>query len=735
MQSITYTVQPSKASLLLIFLFAVGALAIMVTGLYFLITNAVVQQSFVEQQGKVKILTEGMDMAHRSEFDYLLKDYISHGLSQTVILGFDAGHYQTALQSAELWAYPDSSVVTNAGSVTVSSWPATFPFSKTSNTSIGYDNFLEHPLSFAQGFVPVGALSASYTPTWNNQAFTYGRTLYLYKEIPTCFLPFSAAYRIVNGYNSNTTFTSSYNKFLDTINVSSLCGGPAVQFDSATSSNPSAQVSSDFYLMGASPPTFNNLLSTYGMSALGPESISAYASTGTTLQNRQMYSLDPNAIVLSFDGTYVNVLSAPVGGTTVPAAINTGTFDGKTRVIIDLTTLSISSNYQYKKWYIHCTTPTAMAAGIVIMDSSGSGALAPISIATDGMLYLWTKNSASSLAPVQAATSYGVVGLADLGYNGSSATSALNWAYPFALSAYTKGTTWVSDTFNRIGTLGGSSGTGFTSSDSTVTGWGNGSLSPSLNSSTVGGAHLSSSGAGGWCELSLGEGVIGTYPGYSCGGGVIGAYVTTTSFNSGNLDVIFTNTSSYVDSTSTGSERLDLNINTSTGTVNYNTYLSSGITLTAYDTTTQTQTIVGSSINTFGFFYVPATNEVFITINGALALKKKLTVIPSWFPGYLVLKMDSTVTVASNGTWPAFVLAGSPLGTLLTTPQSTYSSGTGSATFYGGVATGEGIAASLSNMSGAVAPSCSLNFSYKSAVGQALENYSERVIVHYPYFR
>ena len=76
------------------------------------------------------------------------------------------------------------------------------------------------------------------------------------------------------------------------------------------------------------------------------------------------------------------------------------------------------------------------------------------------------------------------------------------------------------------------------------------------------------------------------------------------------------------------------------------------------------------------------------------------------------------------------------MGTLFSSPQNVQT-GSGVATFYGGVAVGEGIAASLSNWT---APfnlppiSCTLNFSYKSAVGSVLENYCERVIVHYPYF-
>jgi len=178
-------VKSTRGSLLIIFLFTVGVLGIIMTGLYFVITNAVVQQSLVEAAGKKKMVEESFEQIHKSELDRLLKNYISTGLNPTT--AFDSSHYTTALDAAENWAFPNATVVSSGVGTVSATIPPVTPFSKNSDQPPSMDqffvtdNFLEHPLSFAPGYVPIGSLSANYTPAWSNTAFAYNRQCYCYK--------------------------------------------------------------------------------------------------------------------------------------------------------------------------------------------------------------------------------------------------------------------------------------------------------------------------------------------------------------------------------------------------------------------------------------------------------------------------------------------------------------------------------------------------------------------------
>jgi len=277
--------QGKQGSLLVIFLFTTGLLAVLVTGLYFVVSASAVDQSFVEGQGAKKRIQEGLDQVYRSELERLSRTYITNGLQSADL---DQAAYTAALVNATKWAFNvrtlKEAADINPGSLGFTSWPSVPLFLK-SNAIATDTGFGEHPLGFVKGATDVTAtLGGNFTPTWSDKTFAYSRNFVCYREIPVCFLPFSAAYKVEN-YNP-----------LETV---SYGGGPAVLLGSDLS-NTAPLVRPSFWGNAPEQPL---LLSTYG---IAPEKIAEYANVAGTIASRQQYKQDAD-VILAFDGTSVSV--------------------------------------------------------------------------------------------------------------------------------------------------------------------------------------------------------------------------------------------------------------------------------------------------------------------------------------------------------------------------------------------------------------------------------------------
>lgn len=414
-----------RGSMMLIFLFTSGLLAILVTGLYYVMSVSAVQQAAEESIATKKMVERGVEQIHKSELERLVKDYISNSLSQTLVSGFDSASYQTALATAIKWGFNTSTLkeagASNPGNITVT-MPDTVSYPPLSKNNPVATNtaFSQHPLYFPLATDALINLQGSLTPTRTDKTFTYSRNFVAYREIPIASLPLSVAYNVSS---------------LSRLGTATLSGGPVALF-AGDSNHANAVVADSISSLNSSPSNYPNLpllVSTYGVS---PETISSYVASGTGAQLRQLYCLDLNTIILGFDGTTIAVIAAPTAGTTVPAAITASTYDGRTRAKIKLSTLPISGNYSGLKWYVHCTTNAAKASGVVIEDD---GALGSVSIATDGMLSIWNK---SGTTPTMLATSYGGVSVSNsAGYNGTTASAAISAGLYNSISAYTKSST------------------------------------------------------------------------------------------------------------------------------------------------------------------------------------------------------------------------------------------------------------------------------------------------------
>lgn len=667
----------TKGNLLLIFLFTSGLLGILVTGIYFLITGSAVQQSFVETQAARRKVEKGLDEVYKSELERLVKDYISNSLSQTLVASFTSSPYQTALASAVNWAFDTATLkeaaAGNPGSLSVTMPDqVTYPVAAKANTPSSNTNFREHPLSLMPGYDAEMTLSGTFTPTWSDKPFTYSRKMVAYREIPACYIPFSAAYATGN-------LTSKWETL-------SLSGGPVALFGGDTN-HANAVVANSFSAL-SSAPNLPNLVSTYGVL---PENICSTTNSGNA-GAQQQYRRDASVRVITFNGSVV----AP--STTGFAAASV---DGKTRCVITTSTAGFTTTYT--KFFINCTNAAGMQNGIVVKDiTSGTGPSASCSIATNGPVMLWQYKS-STKTPIVVATNYGIVSLADSTYTGSGTPpNPLDFAFSGYISSYGKPTSIFYDVFGRSGALGGSTPT--YSADSLT--WTAGAGDQTCNSGNV-----TATTANSWVVSQ-----IGVIAGQGYVKGPLGCFVTTTSFgNSKNLSVIFSSSAAW----DTTVNQYELKVAMSAGgapTVSLNPI--SGGSATADATSATPSYSAGTHI--WGFIHSPSSNEVFITLDGALVLKKKLTVPLASVPNYVVWKMDSGITVTR------FEAMTSPFGTLITSPQ-TRIAGTDTATIYGGMAIGQGWVSSLD--SGAT-----LNFTYKSTVADALKALCERVIVHYPYF-
>lgn len=714
-----------RGSLLLIFMFTTGLLAILVTGLYFVVTASTLQQSATEQQAARNKVERGLEQIHKSELSRLIKDYISNlpywyedygdtGLyqgnvfRQTLVSDFDSTSYRTAIASATNWAFNTGTLkeaaAGNPGSLSVSmpdidTYP---PFTKTNPISAN-TNFRQHPLSFARGYDAVGTLSGTFTPTWSDKSFSYSRSFVGWREIPVVHIPL--------------LLSASGSSGISRLQSTTLTGGPVVLLKGDTS-HANAAVASTVSAV-ASAPNLPEMTSSFGCD---PSSTTdpTFADLDQAGQQRQgYYQLDGSSvIVFTFNGT--TITNAPLSSHTLPTAPNdaftVGTFDQRDRAIIDLAKLPTTGSYANKKWFIFCSSTAAKVRGIVIKDNgNNTGAAASVSIATNGHVYLW-QYKRSDKTPVMVANSFGGVGLADANYSGTTASAPLDFSWRGGISAHAKdwGDYWY-DNFGRVGTLPGSAPTyvwhlfeNAGTWSSTRTGGG------TLNVNT---GALTASAANTWCLLTHQNDTI-----YSA---MYGVYITTTGFSSGKyLRWMFTNSTVYDDaSAAAAGARLDLNVThngSGTVTANVNQRTTAGVT-TQYATTTASYS---AGTNVWGFFYSAPTNQAFITLNGTVILATKvtatitgLTTAPLLTQG--VLKMDDSITITQ------IKKARNPFGTHFSSPQTAVS-GTDSAIFYGGVGVGTGFGSSLD--SGAT-----VNFQYQSAVGTALENFCERVLVHYPY--
>lgn len=668
--------QKNKGNLLLIFLFTSGLLGILVTGIYFLITGSAVQQSFIEAQGARRKVEKGLDEVYKSELERLVKDYISNSLSQTLVASFTSSPYQTALASAVNWAFDTGTLkeasAGNPGSLSVTMPDqVTYPVASKANTVTTNTNFREHPLSLMPGYDAEMTLSGTFTPTWNNRSFAYSRKMVAYREIPACYIPFSAAYATGN-------VTSKWETL-------SLSGGPVALF--AGDNNHANAVVADSFSTLSSAPNLPNLVSTYGVL---PENICSTTSSGNA-GAQQQYRRDASVRVISFNGSTV---------TPATTGVSLASFDGRSRCTLDISSLNTGL---YTKYFINCLNQGGQVGGVVIKDTgAGSGASASVSIATNGPLNIWQYKS-SSKTPIVVATSYGVVNIADSTYTGSGTPpNPLDFTFNGHISAYSAPTSILYDVFGRTGALASSTPT-----------YSVNSLTWNASSSgviTCANGSVTSSGAGAY---------TGTQYGVTAGQGFFkgpaGVFVTTTSFANGkSMSVIFATTSSP------GLTEYELKAALSGGGALTTSLTAINGGVATADSGTSTTPSYSAGTHVWGFIYSAATNEVFITLDGALALKKKLTAPLTSVPTWSIWKMDDSITATR------FEVITSPFGTLLSSPQ-TRISGTDTATIYGSMATGSGIASSLD--SGAT-----LNFTYKSTVADALKALCERVIVHYPYF-
>ncbi len=680
-----------RGSLLVIFLFTTGLLAILVTGLYFVISVGGIQQNAVENYSAWQRVASGCDQVLSSEISRLTRNYIANGLQSADFQQGDAttpGTYTYALCTALKWAFNEGTLKeasqTVPGGLEFIAWPTFLPLldrGNTFSTSDSIDDFGAHPLSFLPWATEAnGGLVAEFTPTWSDRPFTYERAVVFYREVPVCFLPLSVAY---------TPQTEFFLRGAD------VAGGPEVIFDIAGSG--SASQVRPAIGEPTSAPYQPEMVSSYGMD---PEDISSGTALGGTIASRQQYVQDAE-VVLLFNGTAVSV----EGGGTVPSGVTVGSFDGRSRVIVDL-----GASYSNEKYFIKCLgasdadTVNAKAAGVVLFDDGTYSSGSTFSWATDGMLNLHMTAASPFNEPIVAATSYGAVGLSDDGYNGTSATAALDFDFCGALSAYTKKETVWEDTFARA----------TDPSSSLLDGSAVGSVCEAANANWgAGNSGLSCNGSGvlsgnGYCQIPIG------YQAY--GGGLIG-FLAEVDLSSGSTFKLRLFSGSFNPST-TASMDFSITTNGSTFTAGYQ--YTNALTGMTYDQTSATASDSAGGQASVLCLYAPGLSEVFMIVNGEFLFKKKMTTIPSLQPTQMLVQMTSGAQLDKICTYK------NPLGTLLASPQAEYGTSC-EVSFYGGVAVGEGFVSSLKS-------DANVNFVYENAVGETLGNYCERVIVHYPYF-
>ena len=702
--------QSKKGSLLLIFLFSVGAFAVILGGAYFIVSNSLMTGGELERQANKQRLELAADVIFRSELERGSKDFITNGSVPTIT--YTAGNYQTLLTNALNWGVKSNMLASMSGlTVTLPNTTTNPPFAK--DNAISSDGtFAASPLSRFPGYHAGATVSATLTPADSSKPFSYSRTYTFYKEIPLAYFPFYAAYP----FNGAEELYSHATEMVNQLGVMEgvygfdifsalIYGGGVTHYPGWT--NPSLGLEA----IGIEPDyQYPGLYNSLGVDAL--ELSKYYASSANAVLNRQNYSLDPNAIVVQFDGSSLSVLSAPVGGTTVPAAMTVGSFQGLNRAIIDMSTLPVTGNYAYRKWYIYCSTNDAKAAGVVIDDDSVTPAANTVSIATDGHVYYKGRSASDERTPMVIANNYGAVGFCNENYGGSgtSATSLDVTSYGF-LSTYAKEGLIIHDIFNRNGSL--ASDTPDTVNTESLT-WG--AVTGTLDCTTANGGAVLVTNTSGSCPIAVPTGCKET-----------AAITITCSFGFTGADTrraqIFLSAGAPYSTTENLMFQLDA------GTTNNFIYAAHTGSTTDQDVSTMSVNVPSGTPVTLEMTYMPAIGRIIIKniTAGTLLLDKRMSVFPSWsssrIPGYITLALNAGAS--SSAAAGQFKVTKQKYGTLFHSPHTGSSE---TLLFYGGLALGD----QWGNLLGT---DPIMTFSNSLSWGDVVAPYTERIIVNHPYYR
>jgi hypothetical protein len=151
-----------RGSLILIFLITVGSLAIMVSGLYFVLNNATVQQAAMVAQHERQQVEQALEMIHGKVLADAMSSYVAGGASSTL----SGATYLSTINTRTNWAL-DADMLKEAENANPGSLSLTMPdqvsypaFSK-GNTTSQTTSFVQHPLHRLNGYEAVATLSGN----------------------------------------------------------------------------------------------------------------------------------------------------------------------------------------------------------------------------------------------------------------------------------------------------------------------------------------------------------------------------------------------------------------------------------------------------------------------------------------------------------------------------------------------------------------------------------------------
>lgn len=681
---------------MLIFLISCGSLAVILTGIYFVMSNSALLSGDLVRVSKKISIEKGLDQVVSSEMERLGGDLLENMLVPT-LTSYSESSYESAIESAISWGFDSDIVSAATATVSLPSLASNVSFDK-SNTLSSETEYIMNPLWRHRGYKKNVSIDIDITPADSGKNFNYSRVYTLYREIPVGAIPFVSAYQF-----RGTELLYPVKAMSELDAAGEVLGSFYAEGFDFGGGDVTTQPSYLSQSLASVPEyIYPDLKVTWGNH--GPLEVASNEVTAAdSYSDGNRYFLDPNAIVLSFNGSTLSVASAPDFGTTVPSAITVSTFQGVDRVIVDMETMPVTGSYANRKWYISCTTAEAMAAGIVI-DDTGAVASDVFSIATNGHIYFWCPYSDSARQPAVYATSYGALGFATDAYTGGSSMSHASAGFVYsvgAISAYAKKEVLVHDMFNRSGSLASSSPD--TVNTESVS-WG--AVTGTLTCSTSGGGVLSSTISGdNYAAIPIPQTVQEN--------GCITSSMQVDAPMSDELLIWGLSASSTYDTDNQLTFTIDPSASTASisekwGAVSYATD-SGGFT----DTYPLEAT----------FSYFPGDARAVILINGTIVADTFISSANAGFVpnyGFLNINPGSSGSLSVTDFKITKQEFGTSLSSLNTSASLLY--------FVGSIAVGDGIGSLFASGS-------AINVWSQSSVITAIEGLCERILVHYPHFR